>query len=115
MARKPPHRPVIGTVALLAVSLACAALLATPIGEIKANPGKFHGEHVALKGTVAGTTNLVVVKFFTLRDKSGEIAVVTSASLPDEGATITVKGTVNQAFSVAGKSLVVVVEDPPAR
>lgn len=115
MTGTPFSRLAAGTLVLLAVATACATMLATRIGEINANPGKHHGEHVTLKGTVADTTDLVVVKFFMLRDESGEIAVVTSAPLPAEGAKVTVKGTVNQAFSVAGTSLVVVIEDPPTR
>jgi aspartyl/asparaginyl-tRNA synthetase len=115
MTRTPLFGRAAGTLVPLVVATACATMLATSIGEIKANPGKHHGERVTLRGTVADTTDLVVVKFFMLRDESGEIAVVTSAPLPDEGTKVTVKGTVNQAFSVAGTSLVVVIEAPPAR
>ncbi|MFZ5786828.1 MAG: hypothetical protein ACOY3Y_10335, partial [Acidobacteriota bacterium] len=99
----------------VAAASACASLLATRIGEINARPGRYDGTHVTLKGTVADTTDLLVVKFFMLRDDSGQIAVVTSAPLPEVGSKVTVQGTVNQAFAVAGKSLVVIVEDPPAR
>jgi hypothetical protein len=40
---------------------------------------------------------------------------VTASALPGEGKSVTVKGKVNQAFSLGAAHLVVIVEEPPRR
>ena len=54
---------------------------------------------------------LIVVKYFVIKDGTGEIVVVTEKPLPKEGTKITVKGTVQEAFSIGDKQLLVVVEN----
>jgi len=46
-----------------------------------------------------------------VKDKTGQIVVVTKKPLPKEGAKITVKGTVREAFSLGDKQLIVIVEN----
>jgi hypothetical protein len=64
---------------------------------------------------VTSKVNLLVVKYFQLRDHSGEITVVTSAALPDEGKKVRVKGRVDQAFAIGSSRVVVIVEETPQR
>jgi cob(I)alamin adenosyltransferase len=51
-----------------------------------------------------------VVKYFSIRDDSGEIAVVTNKPLPKKGETIKVKGKVQEAFSLGTETLLVIIE-----
>ncbi len=97
------------------VAAACGNLFATKIGRITANPGTFDGRSVTVAGEVTGRVNLALVKFFRLRDESGEITVVTERPLPREGEKVRVKGTVKQAFVLGDMRAVVIVEALPPR
>jgi hypothetical protein len=48
------------------------------------------------------------VKYFVIRDGTGEVAVVTTRPLPKKGESIKVSGTVEEAFSIGDKQLLVV-------
>lgn len=103
---------IIAVISALAVLAAgCGMLGATRIGRIQDNPSHYHGRDVTVSGEVVGSLNLLVVKAYTVRDRSGEILVVTKGAVPREGASVRVRGRVNQAFAVADRSLVVLVED----
>jgi hypothetical protein len=51
------------------------------------------------------------MKYFMVKDKTGEIVVVTKRPLPREGTAIKVTGTVREAFSIADKQVIVIVEN----
>jgi uncharacterized protein YceK len=78
---------------ILVLSLLLLAGCTTPIKEIKANPDKYMGEKVSVKGTVSNTIKLGSLSGFTLDDGSDKITV-SSDTLPKEGATVTVDGVV---------------------
>jgi hypothetical protein len=50
------------------------------------------------------------VKYFVVRDNSGEISVVTEKPLPAKGEKIRVKGIVKETFSFGTKTALVLVE-----
>ncbi|NWF99499.1 MAG: hypothetical protein HXY19_00930 [Thermoanaerobaculaceae bacterium] len=106
------HRPrrlaLAALVGLLAA--ACSSLFATRIGDILANPRKYDGREVTVAGKVTDTTNLLVVKYFTVSDGTGKIPVVTERPLPREGESITVTGTVEEAFALGDRHLLVLLE-----
>jgi len=54
---------------------------------------------------------LFVIKYFTVKDSTGEIVVVTDRILPKKGEKIKVRGRVAEAFSVGDKSLTVFKEE----
>ena len=100
-------------VLLLAAALAtaaCAGIGATRIGKILEDPRHYHGRDVTIAGEVVGSLNLLIIRTYTVRDRTGEILVVTKGAVPREGATVRVEGRVNQAFAIADKSLVVILE-----
>lgn len=88
----------------------CSGMLSTPINKILENPRDFGGKQVAVSGEVTEIFSLFVIKYFVVRDKTGEIAVVTNRPLPKKGETIKVKGKVEEAFSIADKQLIVLIE-----
>jgi hypothetical protein len=108
------QRRAISTVTLillLGVFLAgCSGLGATRIGKILDDPRHYHGRDVTVAGEVVDSLNLLVFRTYTVRDRTGEILVVTKGAVPREGASVRVKGKVNQAFAIADKSLVVLIE-----
>lgn len=100
--------------------LACAAALGgcdylpfgyTPIREVTAAPGQFEGKEVKLKGRATGTLKLLGLKAYTLRDDTGEIAVVTPGDLPAENTEVVIKGIAKSAVIVGGASLGLRVEE----
>ncbi|MBZ5587821.1 MAG: hypothetical protein LAO05_04605 [Acidobacteriia bacterium] len=95
--------------------VACASLLATKIGDIQKTPGKYDGRSVTIAGTVTSAHNFLVVKYYDVDDGTGTIAVVTESALPNEGASVRVKGKVNQAYAIGSAHLVVILEGPPRR
>ncbi|MBI2884220.1 MAG: hypothetical protein HYY11_10025 [Candidatus Methylomirabilis oxyfera] len=99
-------------IALLLVPLTACDLIitTTPIKNILENPRQFSGKELQIKGQVVDIFSLIVVKYFVIQDKTGEITVVTHRPLPKKGETIKVKGKVEEAFSIADQQLIVLVE-----
>ncbi len=93
----------------------CGGLFSTPIGKILADPRAYAGKTVTVSGEVTQVFSLVFIKYFRLRDETGEIVVVTDRILPKVGTKIKVKGTVQEAFSIGDQQLIVIVEEskPP--
>jgi aspartyl/asparaginyl-tRNA synthetase len=109
MKRVFPYPPVV---VLFLILCQCSWLVSTKIADIKNRPRHFAGKEVTISGEVTETFSLVVVKYFTLKDDTGEITVVTDRPLPRAGERLTVKGVVREAFSIGSESVLVVVEEP---
>ena len=90
--------------------IGCNNILATPINKIIEHPRDYANKPVKISGEVTEVFSLIVVKYFIVKDKTGEIIVVTKRPLPAEGTKLTVKGTVQEAFSIGDKQLIVIVE-----
>jgi hypothetical protein len=88
----------------------CDQISSTAIGKITENPRKYAGKRVAISGDVTESFSFFVIKYFVVRDGTGELAVVTSKPLPKKGERIKVRGTVEEAFSIGDKQLLVLVE-----
>jgi hypothetical protein len=95
---------------LLAIVLVACGIGATKVGDITEHPRDYTGKEVTISGEVAETFSLLVVKYFVVRDNSGEITVITERPLPSKGEKIRVKGTVKEAFSIGAKTALVLVE-----
>lgn len=95
---------------LVSAAVACTTLLPTKIGSILENPRNYAEKEVTVSGEVTGAFSLVVVKYFTVKDNTGELAIVTERTLPQKGERIRVKGTIKEAFSLGDKKLIVLIE-----
>jgi hypothetical protein len=89
------------------LSLASCGDARVDIGDIVANPRVFDGRQIAISGEVPDSLNILVVRAYTVRDRTGEILVVTDRALPKKGERVTVSGQLNQAFALGDKSLVI--------
>jgi len=94
----------------LIISFLSCGIGATKIGDIVGHPRDYADKEVTISGEVTETFSLFVVKYFVVRDKSGEISVVTEKTLPVKGETIKVKGIVKETFSFGTKTALVLVE-----
>jgi uncharacterized protein YdeI (BOF family) len=75
------------------------------IKQLLDNPRDYDSKTVTIEGEVTDVMSLLVVKAFTLRDKTGEIIVVTERILPKKGTTVKVKGRIVEAFSFGDQSI----------
>lgn len=96
----------------LVLAMACESLTATPINKVLHDPRAYEGKTVTIAGQVSDRTSLLVMKYFTVKDSTGEINVITERALPPIGSKIRVKGKVQEAFSVGNQQLVVLIEEP---
>lgn len=110
--RGPLHtlRSVGGCLVGLALATSCTGLFTTDIGEIKDDPRAFHGRQVTISGTVRTTINVLGLGYYEVADDTGTIGVVTKGAVPKKGDEVRVTGEVDQAFAIAGRSVVVIVE-----
>jgi hypothetical protein len=100
-------------VALVPLALClCTGLTTTKIGDINNNPRDYVGKEVVVSGEVTRRFTLFVVKYFALRDDSGEITVVTERPLPKQGEHLKLRGVVKEAFAIGSESLLVIQEKP---
>lgn len=96
---------------LSVVFVGCSGIGTIPINKIIENPRDYSGKHVVISGEVTEVFSLFVVRYFVVKDGTGEITVVTKRPLPRKGTKIRVKGTVEEAFSFGEKQAMVIVED----
>jgi hypothetical protein len=94
----------------LIISFLSCGIGTTKIGDIGGHPGDYADKEVTISGEVTETFSLFVVKYFVIRDNSGEISVVTERPLPAKGEQIKVRGTVKETFSFGTKTALVLVE-----
>ena len=66
---------------------------------------------MTISGNVTDRSSLLVTQYFTLKDNTGEIRVITDRTLPTVGTNLRVHGHVKQAFAFGSTDLVVFVED----
>ncbi|MEJ2368124.1 MAG: hypothetical protein P8Z49_07200 [Acidobacteriota bacterium] len=97
---------------LVSAALSCSRFFSTPIKQILNHPRKYNGRTVTVSGTVTESANLLLFRYFKIKDDTGEITVVTDNAVPKTGEQVTVTGVVNQAFSIGSESLIVIRERP---
>ncbi|MEW6003650.1 MAG: hypothetical protein AB1638_13530 [Nitrospirota bacterium] len=82
-----------------------------PIKTIIDNPRMYEGKSLIISGKVLDRVSLIFLKYFRLQDKTGEIIVVTSRTLPALGDKVRVKGKVVEAFTIGDEQLLVFLEE----
>ncbi len=109
---KKSHPYKIGNIIFLfgMIFVGCSSIFPTSINRILENPRDYSGKSVTVSGEVTEIFGFFGIKYFVVKDKTGEIAVVTTRPLPKKGTTIRVKGTVQEAFSIGDRQLIVIVE-----
>lgn len=96
---------------ILAALLLAACTPRPSIKEIIDHPRDYAGKQVQIQGEVKSIFSLIVVKYFTLDDGTGSITVVTDKPLPNKGERLTVKGTVEEGFSLGDQTMTLIVEE----
>ncbi len=89
----------------------CNNLFTTPIQKILENPRNYAGKTVTVSGEVTRVFSLIIIKYFVLRDRTGEVTIVTEKPLPKIGSKMKVKGIVEEAFAIGDQQLIVIFEN----
>jgi hypothetical protein len=97
------------TCLLIIICISCG-IGVTKIGDIVSHPRDYADKEVTISGDVVETFSIFVMKYFIVRDNSGEITVITERPMPAKGETIKVKGIVKEAFSIGTKTALVLME-----
>lgn len=80
------------------------------IREVLEHPREYESKIIQVEGEVTGIFSLILIKYFIIKDDTGEIIVVTERILPKKGERIKVRGKVIEAFSIADKTLTKIEE-----
>lgn len=88
---------------------ACARTVA--INDIVERPRDYAGKEVTVKGEVTDAFSLLAIKYFTINDGTGRIAVFSDKPLPKRGDKIKVTGKVEEAFSFGTETLTILIEE----
>jgi hypothetical protein len=89
----------------------CSRLFDTRIADLLKNPRAFEGKVVTVSGKVVDRGSIILVKYFTLKDTTGQINVITKHILPEVGSKIRVKGRLKEAFSFGDTRMLVLIEE----
>ena len=105
------RRMLIATAAL--VLLGSCSLLPAKVSEIQRHPGRYDNHVVTLRGKATEVTKMPFMEegMYRLDDGSGTILVLTRKSLPQEGASVLVRGKVRSALKIGDKSYGLVVHE----
>jgi hypothetical protein len=78
----------------------------TGIKDVVQNPAAYEGKEIKIKGTVSNVTKIpfIEMKVYSLKDKGGEITVITDGPLPAANEKIAVRGRVSSIAIVGGES-----------
>ena len=100
-------------IVLLCATLLACGRLATRIGDINGNPEQYENKTVWVHGTVVTAAKLPGMKegIYTLKDATGEITILTSGTLPAEGSSRILRGTVQSQFKIFGKPMAIVIRE----
>ncbi len=99
---------VTASLSLLLLS-ACAGV--TPIGDILADPGRYDGEEVRIRGEVTGGVGALGVGGYQVRDETGTMTVVSDVgNAPPAGTEIKVRGVFQALITLGNRSLAVLRE-----
>jgi hypothetical protein len=106
---------VVAIIAVIAISAGAGYYFTqvhrTDIDKIVNNPGAYAGKEMAIAGEVTDRTALFgALRFYKVKDTSGEMIVVTKKSLPEIRSNVGVKGRIDDAFILGDQKLVIFVE-----
>lgn len=107
----------VGSLAALVVLLSTLSLFSAgcrgtvPIGELLADPGRYDGETVRVKGRVHETIGALGYGAYRIDDGTGRLSVVNrSGGAPAEGARVGIEGVFRSVFTFGGRSEAVLQE-----
>ena len=111
-----PRRPLFRFALLFCGTLlltACA--MRQTIGEITADPGRYHNQDIAVAGMVTESYGALGAGAYALDDGSGTLWVITQQGVPGRGARVGVKGRLQTGVSLGGRTFGTVLVESSRR
>jgi hypothetical protein len=97
---------VLGTMSLLG---GCAST--TRIGALLAEPQRYDGKTVQVRGNVTRGAGFLGIGAYEVDDGSGKIVVIARGQgVPADGVTTRAKGTFRSVFSLAGRTIAAILQ-----
>lgn len=87
---------------LCAVALSAAACATKSIDRVLADPSRYRDRQVQISGEVVDSYSLLGRGVYRVRDKSGQLWVLSERGVPRDGARVKVKGTIREPFNLGG-------------
>ena len=81
-----------------------------PIKVVLKKARKLNGKKIRIKGSVISSIQLVDIKCFTIKDKTGKICIVTNNLLPLKRDFIRISGVLNTSYQYKKKQMLVIEE-----
>ena len=107
---------------ILALSLLLTATLfltacpqRTTIGQINADPSRYHNKEVGVAGRVTDSYGFMGMGIYEIDDGTGHLIVVTHRGVPSRGSRVAAKGHIQTGFSFGGRSFGTVLEETDRR
>jgi hypothetical protein len=100
-----PDNPVVGLALLLCgMLLLTACAVRATVGELKADPSRYHNKAITVAGTVTESYGALGTGAYAIDDGSGTLWVITQQGVPGRGARVGVKGRLQTGFSIGGRT-----------
>jgi hypothetical protein len=90
------------TLGLALAALVAVTACATSINHVLADPSRYRNREVKVSGRVIDSYSVVDRGVYRLRDRSGELWVLSTRGVPRAGARVSVKGTIRDAYNIGG-------------
>src|SRR5262245_36151109 len=87
----------------------------TNIARINADPGRYAGREVRIKGRVTNSFGVLGNGAYELDDGTGRLWVATRKGVPANGAQVGATGNIRNGFTFAGRNFGVVMEERDRR
>ena len=96
--------------ALVALLLqGCASV--TPIGDLLAEPQRYSGKEVTVRGDVTRGIGVLGIGAYEIEDDTGSIVVIAQGQgVPAQGSRSKVRGRFESVFSLAGRTVAAIVQ-----
>jgi hypothetical protein len=85
---------------LLTLALAAAGCATRSIDSVLTDPARYRDRPVQIAGEVTDSYALLGRGVYRVRDGSGQLWVLSDRGVPRDGARVTVKGTIREAFNL---------------
>lgn len=93
----------------MATLQACASV--TPIGDLLAEPHRYNGREVTVRGDVTRGGGVLGIGAYEVNDGTGTIVVIAQGQgVPSQGSRTKVKGRFESVFSFAGRTVAALVQ-----
>ena len=89
-------RPLLLIVACALLVTACA----TSVRRVTADPSRYRNREVTISGVVISSASVLGRGIYRVEDRSGALWVVSNSGVPRQGARVSVKGRVQDAFDI---------------